>query len=377
MKIVALTDSIGESAGGLAHATYHLAVAVSKESSTKDISILCHTDSDELDTTAKISDFFQLEICKVKSFRNPVYPLSFTLGKHLQDLNPDIVHLRGLWRQGSFVSLQWKDRFPSKVLIVQPAGMLEPWARSRNLLAKKLFFHFIESKLFDICDYVHATSTAEAQNLIDLGIPSSKVFVIEEGIPLPPVFHRSNSSNPVKTLLFLSRIHPKKGLELLIDAWALVRPVNWKCRIVGMGDSSYIRYLRNKMKLLHISDQLIFEGPLYGESKDYAYQSSHAFILPSYSENFGIAVAEAMSWNLPVITTNQTPWSILTNNNLGWYIEPTINSVSRALFELSLKTDQELINMGSNCRDYVSKKYSWSAIGSKMNKFYDKVFNPS
>ena len=173
--------------------------------------------------------------------------------------------------------------------------------------------------------------------------------------------------------MFLSRIHPKKGLELLIDAWALVRPLNWKCRIVGMGDPSYIRQLRNKAKLLYIADQLTFDGPLYGAAKDHAYQSSNAFILPSYSENFGIAVAEAMSWNLPVITTNQTPWNVLNDENLGWYIDPSVNAVSRALFELSLKTDRQLLNMGSNCRDFVAQNFSWGSIGATMNTFYDTL----
>lgn len=374
MKIVALTDSIGESAGGLAHATYHLADAVAKASNSHTISILCHSDFDELDLTSSHSSH-HLNIHKVPSFRNPIYPLSFNLAYKLDQLDPDILHLRGLWRQGSFVALNWKKNNPTKPLIVQPAGMLEPWARSRKRIAKQLLYNLIESKLFTLSDYVHATSTAEADNLIQFGINSSKIFVIEEGILLPSspsCQFRSSPSSP-KTLLFLSRIHPKKGLELLIEAWSLVRPCNWKCRIVGMGDTSYIQYLKSKCLKLHISDHLIFDGPLFGPDKDMAYKSSHAFILPSFSENFGIAVAEAMSWHLPVITTNQTPWSILSNRELGWYIEPSLNDVCRALFELSRKSDNELISMGNNCRFFVQTKFSWQAIGLRMNDFYDSI----
>ena len=139
--------------------------------------------------------------------------------KNRHSLQPDLVHLRGLWSREVWL-LKWKIN-PTKKLIVQPAGMLEPWARRRKKIQKLFFYRLAESRLFEICDSVHATSAAESRNLMDMGIPAHKIFIIEEGIFMPPQAQSlSSTHSSVKTLLFLSRIHPKKGIELLLDVLA-------------------------------------------------------------------------------------------------------------------------------------------------------------
>ena len=112
-----------------------------------------------------------------------------------------------------------------------------------------------------------------------------------------------------KQLLFLSRIHPKKGIELLLTSLSLLRPKDWICTIAGMGSKAYENDLLKRVKILGLDDTVNFVGPVYGKQKESIFKESHAFILPTYSENFGIAIAEAMSWGLPVITTTGTPWS--------------------------------------------------------------------
>lgn len=372
MNIVALTDSLGESAGGLSHATLNLATSVAAFRQEDHLSILCHEDQEEIDRNVALPDNFK--IVKQPCWRNAIYPVSMGLAAQLDALQPDLVHVRGLWRQGSLVARHWKKRYPDRKLIVQSAGMLEPWARKRNSWLKRLYFSYAESRLFDSCDAVHATSTAEAKNLRMLGIPADKIFIIEEGIFMPPEaqLHRLQLSGPRK-LLFLSRIHPKKGIELLLEALALLRPTQWICQIVGMGEAAYIAALKARIKVLNLDSVVEFVGPLYGAQKEHAFQEASAFILPTYSENFGIAVAEAMSWGLPVITTTETPWSVLENPAMGWCVKPELNPVSYALYQLFSKSPQELAVMGKVCRQYVSHRFSWESIGMKMSEQYDQV----
>ena len=92
--------------------------------------------------------------------------------------------------------------------------------------------------------------------------------------------------------------------------------------------------------------------------------------MPTYSENFGIAIAEAMSWGLPVITTTGTPWSALRNPALGWYVNPNVNDTSFALHSLFQKSHGELIDMGTKCRHFVQANFSWDTIGIKMADQY-------
>jgi len=372
MNIVALTDSLGEGAGGLSHATLNLARSVAAFRHQDCLSILCHEDQDEIDRDAALLD--NLQIVKQPCWRNSIYPVSMGLKAQLDALNPDLVHVRGLWRQGSLVARQWKKRYPGRKLIVQSAGMLEPWARKRNSWLKKLYFSCAESPLFDYCDAVHATSTAEAKNLKTLGIPGDKIFIIQEGIFMPPKarLYVPQISGPRK-LLFLSRIHPKKGIELLLEALALLRPSQWVCQIVGMGEGAYVAGLKAKIQALNLGSVVQFVGPLYGAQKERAFQEASAFILPTYSENFGIAVAEAMSWGLPVITTTETPWSVLKNPAMGWCVEPELSPISYALYQLFAKSPQELVAMGQVCREYVSRRFSWESIGMKMSQQYDQV----
>ena len=374
--ILSVTDSLSERAGGLSHATLNLALSTSQKLPAHDLTILAQQDSTEVDNRLE-SLPSNLSIQKVECFRNPIFPYSPKLYESICCLQPDLIHLRGLWRQSSFVCRYWKIKHPNSRLVVQPAGMLEPWARNRNSLSKKVYYRLFESLLFDCCDAIHATSASEAENLISVGLSPEKVFLIEEGINMPCptklLNSKSNQDADKKQLLFLSRLHPKKGIELLLTSLSLLRPQNWTCVIAGMGSRAYENDLVKRVKLLGLEDIVSFKGPVYGEEKDAIFQQSHAFILPTYSENFGIAIAEAMSWGLPVITTTGTPWSALRNPALGWYVNPNVNDISFALHSLFQKSQLELTDMGTKCRNYVQSNFSWDTIGVKMAHQYTKM----
>jgi glycosyltransferase involved in cell wall biosynthesis len=265
MNIVSITDSLGESAGGLSNATFNLAISTAAHLPQDHLIILSSKDTLEVDTHVVLPS--NCRVIKQGCYRNPIYPLAPALYKRLIHLNPDLLHLRGLWRQASSVALKWKNNHPHKKLIVQAAGMLEPWARKRNGLLKKIRYSLVELPLFKLCDAIHATSKQEADHLISLGMDQAKIVIIEEGIFIPKIPRKLPRDGQPKTLLFLSRLHPKKGIEMLLDAWSLLRPVGWKCKIVGMGDQAYVEFLRSKCSHQGLSDVIDFVGPLYGAEK--------------------------------------------------------------------------------------------------------------
>jgi glycosyltransferase involved in cell wall biosynthesis len=368
--ILTITDSLSASAGGLAHASIQLAIAVSEVMSEDRHILLCQQDHDELDHGMLIPQ--NLCVVKHECYRNSFYPLSLGLAERLCSFRPDVVHLRGLWRQSSLACLAWKQLNPGKPLIVQTAGMLEPWAIRRNGVIKQLYYHAVESRLIRESDRIHATSTIEVNSLIHQGVPKSKIVLIEEGVRMPQfqfVSQRIDDNSP-KTLLFLSRLHPVKGLDLLLEALSLLRPRDWRCVIAGMGDSGYLEALNKKVQQYNLGSMVVFSGPLLGAEKEQAFMSADAFILPSYSESFGIAIAEAMSWGLPVITTQSTPWSVILEQNMGWYVDSSLSGITEALFGLMNASSSFLSQMGERGRRYVESRYSWSAVGPRMSRVY-------
>ena len=368
MNIVSITDSLGESAGGLSNATFNLAISTAAHLPLDNVTILSSKDALEVDTQVVLPS--NCRVVKQSCYRNPIYPLAPALYRRLIDLNPDLLHLRGLWRQASSVALKWKKHHPHKKLIVQAAGMLEPWARKRNSLLKKIRYSLVELPLFKLCDAIHATSRQEADHLIALGMDQAKIVIIEEGIFIPSIPKKIPRDGQLKTLLFLSRLHPKKGIEMLLDALSLLRPVDWQCKIVGMGDPAYVDFLKSKCSRQGLIDVVDFVGPLYGSDKLDSLMHADAFILPTYSENFGIAVAEAMSWELPVLTTTGTPWDVLQNSEMGWYVRPNLEEISCAMYELFQKTPKQLALMGKRCRAHVEQRFDWSNVGSRMADLY-------
>jgi len=369
VKILTLTDSLGEQAGGLSHGTLNLALSASCKWSDAEFIIVAQQDKSPIFSSILLPSNLKIEI--VRCFRNQIFPWSHGLFECINQINPDLIHLRGLWRQPSIVCMQWKKRNPKKPLIVQTAGMLEPWARSRNKLLKSFYYNIFEKDLINSCDLIHATSSHEVKTLCSLGIDSDKISLIQEGIFMPDktLLQLPNNSEPRK-LLFLSRLHPVKGIEMLLEALSLIRPRRWVCQIAGMGEPSYVQHLADLTSSLCLDDFVTFLGPLSGEAKQSALAHADAFILPSFSESFGIAIAEAMSWGLPVLTTTATPWQVLADQNMGWLVEPTINALAEGLFDM-FQTSPEVISVkGMKSRKYIADNYDWSVVSGKMIDAY-------
>ena len=200
--------------------------------------------------------------------------------------------------------------------------------------------------------------------------------MIANGIDVDSVVMKTSWERK-KDILFLSRIHVKKGINFLIEAVAVMKDElkGYKINIAGEGEEDYIGELRQLASRLGVTDNIRFIGGIYGDKKWELFRNADLFVLPTHSENFGIVVAEALVCGTPVVTTKGTPWHELRTENCGWWTEvgtePTINAL-RAFLQLTVN---DLGKMGRNGRRLVERKYSSKKVAEDMVALYKKVIN--
>ena len=186
-----------------------------------------------------------------------------------------------------------------------------------------------------------------------------------------------------KRILFLSRLHPKKGIDNLIKAWAKIKceigqgGVNgWKIEIVGEDSfPGYGEELRRQCVAMGVDDYFEFRGALYGDEKELAYARARLFVLPSHSENFGSVVVESLANGTPVITTTGTPWQGLEEHKCGWWMDVGVEPLVHALKEAIALDDAALCEMGMRGREWMKRDFSWSRIASNMLVEYKKLIS--
>ncbi|MBQ6187229.1 MAG: glycosyltransferase [Prevotella sp.] len=260
--------------------------------------------------------------------------------------------------------------------IVTPRGMLEPWSLSQKRIKKKIALWLYQKRDFNKATCIYTTAKSEADNIKRLNI-SSPCAIIPNSIDVEQYPCRDNPEIVKKRVLFLSRIHIKKGVEILLDAWRNINieHKDWELIIAGNGDDNYIQSLKNRIIDYKIENCVKIIPPVFGKEKVELYQSSSLFILPSYSENFGMVIAEAMSCGVPVITTNNTPWEIVNNTNTGWCIPLSVSHVEETLKKaLSLKAEI-LYEMGQKASALVRNNFDYRIIAKKNLRLYDWIIN--
>ena len=283
----------------------------------------------------------------------------------------DLVHLHGLWHLGlhRVVNAARRSKLP---YIFSPRGMLDPWALSINKWKKRLGLILYQRRDLRHAIAFHATASAEAEHIRMAGF-TQKCIIAPNAVELPDSMPERNVDGRTKTALFLSRLHPGKGLLSLAGAWAMVRPKGWRMKVVGPDSYGHKAEVVAMLTRLGIVDEWEFVDALDDASKWHAYRSADLLVHPSVSENFGITVAEGLAAELPVITTKGTPWQELCGRKCGWWIDVGIEPLSFALKEAMSLPDAILREMGERGRRLVEENYTWEAVVKKMVVGYDQV----
>ena len=174
--------------------------------------------------------------------------------------------------------------------------------------------------------------------------------------------------------MFLSRIHRKKGISNLIEVFKELNPSNWNLNIVGSGNKKFVQNLKEITGKKFLNKKILFLGFKNNFQKIEYFKKSDIFVLPSYSENFGIVVPEALSFGLPVLTTKKTPWNNLNENNCGWSINTGKVSLKISLKKIFKINHKHLLKMRKNAKK-LSKNYEWSEVAKKFEKNYYNLYS--
>lgn len=337
----------------------------------------------------------------------------------------DLVHIHGIW-SWQLHQVAVMCRKAGVPYVIAPRGMLEPWSLKQKWLKKRIARWLYQDRDLKLAAAIHATAESEAEQFRKLGF-KNKIIVSPNGVNVPEGAIKSKSEVEQRTCrraLFVSRMHPKKGVLELVESWARVKNGRcledsrfggldgWACELVYTMNSEEERAYEQKVKrrvlelgmtygemahgALSVTSgkdsasplgavDFIFTGALDDEKKWEAYARADLFVLPTYSENFGIVVAEALWAGVPVITTKGTPWAELEERKCGWWIDLPVAEVEvegqglkwkaldSALREAMVRKD--LREMGAHGRKLVEARYTWSAVCDKMIKGYEEALN--
>jgi glycosyltransferase involved in cell wall biosynthesis len=286
-------------------------------------------------------------------------------------VDADVLHNHGVWMMPNIYagSIACKRRLP---LVFSPRGMLSEWAMAFSSRRKAFAWWCLgQRRAVAATACFHATSESEARDIRRLGF-RQPVAVVPNGVDLPeleaaPAPDRSDR----RRALFLSRIHPKKGIPILLRAWRKVERhyPDWELVVAGPDESghlSQVRTLAGDLGLQRVS----FPGPAYGDAKAALYRSADLFVLPTHSENFGMAIAEALAYAIPVITTTGAPWAGLEEHDCGWWIELSEGNLIDALGTAMDLPQARRAEMGGHGRLWMEQSFDWDRIAKEMKSVY-------
>ena len=266
--------------------------------------------------------------------------------------------------------------------VVHPTGQLTSWALSQSARKKKIYSWLLERRNLKYASVIQCSSPGEVEDVRKFGV-ETPTFVAPNGVDIPVKIPDANNnllrkykiSSKATIILFLSRLHPKKRPDFLIRA---LQPLatqgkNFHLILAGSGDEVYIDELKSLVDSLNLTDKVTFAGFVIGKDKELLLQGSDIFALPSFSENFGIAVAEAMASSLPVVITPgiQICHDVI-ESDAGLVVEGKVELFSTAILQL-IESPELRRKLGKQGKSLVLQKYAWNIVSQKILSVYKSI----
>jgi poly(glycerol-phosphate) alpha-glucosyltransferase len=297
----------------------------------------------------------------------------------LRAFRPEVLHIHGLWTYPSWISLRLHRQYGIP-LIVSPHGMLDAWALSLSPLKKRLIARLFERAHLEAAAAIHALNHAEARAIRAYGL-NNPIVIIPNGVDLPAKTQaprREAKHGRDRTLLFLGRLHPKKGLEPLLEAWSQFTREGqpgqrWRLVIAGWDEAKIEARLRAQAAAMPAKDSVEFPGPLIGKKKTAAYTTADAFILPSLSEGLPMTVLEAWSHGKPALLSPACNLPEGVAAGAAYEIVPTPEGIAQGLNQLASLSDDALQAMGAAGRCLVEQRFTWTKASADMLRVYRAV----
>lgn len=291
----------------------------------------------------------------------------------------DVVHLHGLrnllGRRTRVAALS-----AGKPLVISPHGQLEPWVLRQRFWRKMIVDPLWERRNLRAASLLHATSVPECEHIRGYGM-TNPVAVVPAGVnpnqfltePDPlAIAARFPVLAGKRLLLFHSRLIPRKGLFALAEAWGRLAPrfPEWQLAVAGFDEHGFRRKVVAAIERAGVKDRTTFVGELRDPWRVRMLASASLFVLPTFSENFGIVVLEALASGCPVVTTTGTPWSMLPERGCGWWVDAEPPSLAGALADAMSRSDKELRIMGQRGRALVESDFTWQSVANQMHQVY-------
>ena len=386
MHIIHTTGTIGEWAGGPSRTVTRLCSSIARPGCSVDL-VTGHDPERDQELILPDSRLVNLHFVRAKRMIGiNTYP-GFTdtveslVVKYRRNKAPVLIHDHGIWTLTNIAAARAAHRAEIPY-VLHPRGMLEPWAFNYKGRKKKLAWFLYQKRIVENAAAIVATSIQERDSIKNI-FPRIPVAVIPNGVPFPTTLpHRTQRIDPrFYYVLFMSRIHPVKNITGLVRAWCQVcsdsTRSNWILQIAGPDQQGHTGEVKALVNSLGLASRVEFLGAISEGDKHKLYEAADVFVLPSFSENFGVVVAEALAHGLPVVATLGTPWSELVNRGCGWWVDPSPDNLAQAIAEAIDLSQSDRSAMGIRGRDFAHAVFSWDGIGTSTVQLYEWVLGLS
>lgn len=362
MKVLQTIVSFGSHDGGTSTCTYDLLSTINRIGYSTDL------------LTLQSADLMGNGEVWMKVLSNDAitpYGYSRNIQCFLEQSDYELYHTNGMWMYCNHETCRIA-RKKNRPYIITPHGMLYPQALARSAWKKKLMLTMGGvNKDLELADCIHCTCMEEMKHYRDLGY-KNPVAVIPNPVPIPSFINELTNERKIKRIGFLGRLHPRKNVEALLDAWILLeaKVKDAQLVIMGKGDFAYEKILKEKVKQSGLMN-VEFAGFVNGREKLERLASLTALCVPSDFENFGMIVTEALSVGTPVIASLGTPWQELNTEHCGYWIDNDVQTLTKTIENVLSLSEDEIICMGVNGKRLVQERYQDTQVAKMMIQLYD------